>query len=69
MTADWWQLNHLGREPTASEVAEAGGIPLEEVEKVLHVFHGQPVSLNGWMGSSGCCFEEFIADKDALSPL
>jgi RNA polymerase sigma factor (sigma-70 family) len=62
-------MNQLGREPDASEVAEAADIPVQEVDKVFHVFQTEPISLDGGVGGSGYRFEEYVADENAVSPL
>jgi RNA polymerase sigma factor (sigma-70 family) len=62
-------LNRLGRKPTPSEVADAANMPIEKVKKTFHVAMGQPISLETPIGESGTQFRDFIADKNAVSPL
>jgi RNA polymerase primary sigma factor len=62
-------LNQLGRKPTPSEIAEAANMPVEKVDKTFRVAMGEPISLETPVGDSGTEFGDFIADKQALSPL
>jgi RNA polymerase primary sigma factor len=62
-------LNQAGREPTASELVEATGMSLEKVNRVFHIFTGEPISLDGPVGGNGVRFEEVIADEKSVSPL
>ncbi|MBW2057116.1 MAG: sigma-70 family RNA polymerase sigma factor [Deltaproteobacteria bacterium] len=62
-------FNQLGRKPTALEIAEAANMPVEKVNRAFRVAMGEPVSLQTPVGDSGREFGDFIADKNAPSPL
>jgi len=61
-------MSQLGRQPDASEMAEAADISVGEVHKLFHVFRGEPISLDEWAGDHGYGFEESVADDNAASP-
>jgi len=61
-------LHELGREPTAEEMAEATGVPLEEARRVLDMGR-QPMSLDRPVGESeDASFSEFVEDLTVQSP-
>ena len=61
-------LHELGREPSAEEVAEAAGVPLEEARRVLDMGR-QPMSLDRPVGESeDASFSEFVEDVGVASP-
>jgi RNA polymerase primary sigma factor len=62
-------FNEIGREPTAEELAENLGLPLEKVQGVLKVAK-EPLSLETPVGDeedSHLC--DFIEDKSAILPI
>jgi RNA polymerase primary sigma factor len=62
-------FNEIGREPTAEELAENLGLPLEKVQGVLKVAK-EPLSLETPVGDeedSHLC--DFIEDKNAILPI
>jgi len=61
-------LHELGREPSAEEIAEAAGVPLEEARRVLDMGR-QPMSLDRPVGESeDASFSEFVEDVGVASP-
>jgi len=62
-------MNQLGREPNASEVAQAADISVKEIDKVFHVSQTEPISLDGGLGGNGYRLEECVADENTVSPL
>ena len=57
-----------GHPPGVTEIADAMGLPREEVRKVLKLSR-PPISLNGPLGDDDdCTFGEFIEDKSFESP-
>jgi len=61
-------LHELGREPSADEIAEAAGVPLEEARRVLDMGR-QPMSLDRPVGESeDASFSEFVEDVGVASP-
>ena len=62
-------LQDLGREPTPAEIANAMGLPLDKVRKVLNIAK-EPISLETPIGEEeDSHLGDFIEDKKALSPL
>ncbi len=62
-------LQELRREPTTEEVAEASGLALEEVRRVLDIGR-HPVSLDRPIGDGeDCTFGEFIEDSSCDNPV
>ena len=61
-------LHELGREPTAEEIAQAAGVPLEEARRVMDMGR-QPMSLDRPVGESeDASFSEFVEDVGVASP-
>jgi len=61
-------LHELGREPSADEIAQAAGVPLEEARRVLDMGR-QPMSLDRPVGESeDASFSEFVEDVGTASP-
>ncbi len=61
-------LHELGREPSAEEIAQAAGVPLEEARRVLDMGR-QPMSLDRPVGESeDASFSEFVEDVATVSP-
>ncbi len=61
-------LHELGREPTAEEIAQAAGVPLDEARRVLDMGR-QPMSLDRPVGESeDASFSEFVEDVSTVSP-
>ena len=61
-------LHEFGREPTAEEIAEAAGVPLEEARRVMDMGR-QPMSLDRPVGESeDASFSEFVEDVGVASP-
>lgn len=61
-------FKELGRDPTTKEIAEKIGLPMEKVNKVLHMYR-QPISLETPIGDEDSRFGDFIEDKGANSPI
>ncbi len=67
-TASKKLLHELGREPSAEEVAEVVGVPVEEARRVLDMGR-QPMSLDRPVGESeDASFSEFVEDVGVASP-
>ena len=61
-------LQELGREPSAEEIAEAMGQPVERVREIMKVAQ-EPVSLETPIGEEeDSHLGDFIEDEDALAP-
>ncbi|MFM9059749.1 MAG: sigma-70 family RNA polymerase sigma factor [Planctomycetaceae bacterium] len=61
-------LHEFGREPSADEIAQAAGVPLEEARRVLDMGR-QPMSLDRPVGESeDASFSEFVEDVGVASP-
>ncbi|MFM7107826.1 MAG: sigma-70 family RNA polymerase sigma factor, partial [Planctomycetaceae bacterium] len=61
-------LHEFGREPSADEIAQAAGVPLEEARRVLDMGR-QPMSLDRPIGESeDASFSEFVEDVGVASP-
>jgi RNA polymerase primary sigma factor len=61
-------LHEFGREPTAEEIAQAAGVPLEEARRVMDMGR-QPMSLDRPVGESeDASFSEFVEDVGVASP-
>ena len=57
-----------GREPTLEEIAERMGMSLDKVQKVFKITK-KPISLETPIGEEGDSrLEDFIEDKEAISP-
>jgi RNA polymerase primary sigma factor len=61
-------FKELGRDPTNKEIAEKIGLPMDKVEKVLHMYR-EPISLETPIGDEDSRFGDFIEDKGANSPI
>jgi RNA polymerase primary sigma factor len=61
-------FKELGRDPTNKEIAEKIGLPVEKVDKVLHMYR-EPISLETPIGDEDSRFGDFIEDKGASSPI
>jgi len=62
-------LHDIGREPTPEELAEAVGMPVDKVRKVMKIAK-EPVSLDTPVGDEDDSFlGDFIEDKGAMMPL
>ena len=61
-------MSQLGRQPNASEMAEAADISVNEIDKLFHVFRVEPISLDDWTKDHGHTFEESVADNHTASP-
>ncbi|UCD72414.1 MAG: sigma-70 family RNA polymerase sigma factor, partial [Syntrophobacterales bacterium] len=61
-------FKELGRDPTNKEIAEKIGLPVEKVDKVLHLYR-EPISLETPIGDEDSRFGDFIEDKGANSPI
>jgi len=61
-------FKELGRDPTTKEIAEKIGLPMEKVNKVLHMYR-EPISLETPIGDEDSRFGDFIEDKGATSPI
>jgi len=61
-------FKELGRDPTNKEIAEKIGLPVEKVDKVLHMYR-EPISLETPIGDEDSRFGDFIEDKGANSPI
>ena len=61
-------FKELGRDPTTKEIAEKIGLPMEKVNKVLHMYR-EPISLETPIGDEDSRFGDFIEDKGAKSPI
>lgn len=61
-------FKELGRDPTTKEIAEKIGLPMEKVNKVLHMYR-EPISLETPIGDEDSRFGDFIEDKGANSPI
>ena len=61
-------FKELGRDPTNKEIAEKIGLPVEKVDKVLHMYR-EPISLETPIGDEDSRFGDFIEDKGASSPV
>jgi RNA polymerase primary sigma factor len=61
-------FKELGRDPTTKEIAEKIGLPMEKVNKVLHMYR-EPISLETPVGDEDSRFGDFIEDKGAHSPI
>jgi RNA polymerase primary sigma factor len=61
-------FKELGRDPTNKEIAEKIGLPVEKVDKVLHMYR-EPISLETPIGDEDSRFGDFIEDKGANSPV
>ena len=57
----------MGREPTLEEIAERMGISLEKVQKILKITK-KPISLETPIGEEDSRLEDFIEDKEVISP-
>ena len=61
-------VQQMGREPTLEEIAEKMGMSLEKVQKILKIIK-KPISLETPIGEEeDSRLEDFIEDKDAISP-
>ena len=60
-------LKELGREPSASEIAEHSKLPVEKVQMVL-TLAAQPISLETPVGEDEQRLGDFLEDEKALSP-
>ncbi len=62
-------VQELGREPTADEIAEKMGVPVEKIRRVFKIAQ-QPISLETPIGDDGDThFGDFIEDQEAQSPV
>jgi RNA polymerase primary sigma factor len=61
-------FKELGRDPTTKEIAEKIGLPMDKVNKVLHMYR-EPISLETPIGDEDSRFGDFIEDKGANSPI
>ncbi len=62
-------VQELGREPTAEEIAEKMGMPVEKIRRVFKIAQ-QPISLETPIGDDGDThFGDFIEDQEAQSPV
>lgn len=62
-------VQELGREPTAEEIAEKMGMPVEKIRRVFKIAQ-QPISLETPIGDDGDThFGDFIEDQEARSPV
>ncbi|MCD6385307.1 RNA polymerase sigma factor RpoD [Candidatus Sumerlaeota bacterium] len=62
-------VQELGREPTAEEIAEKMGMPVEKIRRVFKIAQ-QPISLETPIGDDGDThFGDFIEDQEAQSPI
>ena len=61
-------VQQMGREPTLEEIAEKMGMSLEKVQKILKITK-KPISLETPIGEEeGSRLEDFIEDKEVISP-
>jgi RNA polymerase primary sigma factor len=60
-------FQEMGREPTLEEIAERMGISLEKVQKILKITK-EPISLETPIGEEDSRLEDFIEDKEVISP-
>ncbi len=61
-------VQQMGREPTLDEVAQNMGVSLEKVQKILKITK-KSISLETPIGEEeGSRLEDFIEDKEAISP-
>ena len=61
-------VQQMGREPTLEEVAQKMGVSLEKIQKILKIIK-KPISLETPIGEEeGSRLEDFIEDKEAISP-
>lgn len=62
-------LQSMGRNPTQEEIANEVGLPPEEVKRVLEMASGRhTLSLGTPVGEGDSCMEDFIEDKEVISP-
>jgi RNA polymerase primary sigma factor len=60
-------FQEMRREPTLEEIAERMGISLEKVQKILKITK-EPISLETPIGEEDSRLEDFIEDKEVISP-
>lgn len=58
---------HTGRQPTKEEIAEKLGVTTKKVEDLFSAIR-EPIALQTPVGDEGSTVEEFIDDKDSISP-
>jgi len=58
----------LGRQPTEKELASETGLPSKNIESLLKLSSGGPVSLDTPVGEDGSQLGDFIADQAILQP-
>ncbi len=57
----------LGREPRNEEIAKKLNVPLSRVEQIIRAIQ-DPIALQSYVGDDDTKLEDFISDKDDLSP-
>jgi RNA polymerase primary sigma factor len=57
----------LGREPRNEEIAKKLDVPLKKVEQIVSAIQ-DPVALQSYVGDEDTKLEDFISDKNSLSP-
>jgi RNA polymerase primary sigma factor len=60
-------VQQMGREPTLDEVAKKMGISLDKVQKIVKITK-KPISLETPIGEEDSRVEDFIEDKEVISP-
>jgi RNA polymerase primary sigma factor len=60
-------FQEMGREPTLEEIAERMGISLDKMQKVFKISK-RPISLETPIGEEDGRLEDFIEDKEVISP-
>jgi len=60
-------FQEMGREPTLEEIAERMGISLDKMQKVFKISQ-RPISLETPIGEEDSRLEDFIEDKEVISP-
>jgi RNA polymerase primary sigma factor len=60
-------FQEMGREPALEEIAERMGISLDKMQKVFKISK-RPISLETPIGEENSRLEDFIEDKEVISP-
>jgi RNA polymerase primary sigma factor len=60
-------IQQLGREPNKEEIAKRLQVSREKIEAVLRAIQ-DPIGLQTPLGDEGSTIEDFISDKDSISP-
>jgi RNA polymerase primary sigma factor len=62
-----YMIQEMGREPTLEEIAERMGISLDKMQKVFKISK-RPISLETPIGEEDGRLEDYIEDKELISP-